>query len=103
MQDVEGSDQLLSEHLTANGDLKSLPEIVRELEAKAQQQVQNLKALLIKKEDALLVAHRENWSLTNRMDYVTAQLEQAQQEKKNLIEKYEKSKMVPFLALSHKF
>jgi len=94
VQDVEGSNKLVSDHLKANGDLKSFPEIVRELEAKAQQQVQNLKEGLIKKEEALQVAHRENWTLMNKVDYITTQLEQAQQEKKKLVDDYEKSKMV---------
>lgn len=94
VQDVEGSNKLLSDHLKANGDLKSLPEIVRELEAKARQQVQNLKEALINKEEALQLALQENWSLMNKVEYVTAQLEQAQQEKKKLIEDHEKSKMV---------
>lgn len=94
VQDVEGSSKLLGDYLKANGDLKSLPEIVRELEAKAQQQVQILKEVLIRKEEALLVAHQENWSLMNKVAYVTAQVEQAQQEKKKLIEDYEKGKVV---------
>lgn len=94
MQDVEGSNKLVSDHLKANGDLKSFPEIVRELEAKAQQQVQNLKEVLIKKEEALEVAHREKWNLMNKVDYATAQLENAQQGKKKSIDDHEKSKTV---------
>lgn len=77
VQDVEGSNKLLSDHLKANGDLKSLSDIVRDLEARAQQQVQNLKEVLIEKEKALQAAQQENWSLSNKVDHLTIQLEQA--------------------------
>lgn len=91
-KDEEGSNKLVSDHLKANGDLKSFPEIVTELEAKGQQQVQNLKEVLMRKEEALQVAQRENWSLMNKLNYVTAQLEHAQQVKNGLSD--DKSKMV---------
>lgn len=92
-QDVESSNELLSDHLKANGDLKSLSDIVRDLEARAQQQVQNLKEVLIKKEEALQAAQQENWSLTNKVDHLTRQLEQAKKSSENL----ETSKAVLFL------
>ncbi|KAG0590523.1 hypothetical protein KC19_1G105900 [Ceratodon purpureus] len=86
----KGSHRLLVEHLKQNGDLKSLPEIVRELENTAQQQVQNLKEVVIQKDDRLLVTHQKNWSLTNKVDQVTAQREQAELEKQQLIEDHKK-------------
>ncbi|XP_024392387.1 protein INVOLVED IN DE NOVO 2 isoform X2 [Physcomitrium patens] len=86
----KGSHKLLVEHLRANGDLKCLPEIVKELELTAQQQVQNLKKVVINKDDVLQVTHRENWSLTNKVDLVTAQREQAESEKLKLIENHKK-------------
>lgn len=98
--DVEGSNKLVSDHLKANGDLKSFPEIVRELEARAQQQVQHLKEVLMKKDEALQVAHREKWNLKNKVDSLTAQLERAQQEKKNFIDDHEKKPEDLLLAAS---
>ena len=87
MQDVEGSNKLISDHLKSNGDLKSLPEIVRDLETTSQQQVQSLKELIVK-EGALQAIHRENWSLMNKLDDMTAGLER---EKQGLID-HDKSK-----------
>lgn len=70
VQDVEGSNKLIGDHLKLSGDLKSIPDIVRELQVTSQQQLQSLKELVIKKEDALQVIHRENWSLVNKLDNV---------------------------------
>lgn len=102
LQDVDGwnkgSHKLLVEHLRANGDLKCLPEIVKELELTAQQQVQNLKKVVINKDDVLQVTHRENWSLTNKVDLVTAQREQAESEKLKLIENHKKGKVLRFFS-----
>lgn len=98
MQDVDGtnkgSTKLLVDHLKSNGDLKSLPDIVRELEKTAQQQVENLKEVVVEKDNRLLVTHQKNWSLTNKVDQVTAQREQAEREKLQLIEDHQKGKMV---------
>lgn len=97
MQDFDGyykgSHKLLIEHLKSNGDLKSLPEIVRELENTAQQQVKNLKEVVIKKEDVLKVTHEKNWTLTNKVEDVTAKREQAEREKLQLIEDHKKGKV----------
>lgn len=86
----KGSHKLLIEHLKLNGDLKSLPEIVRELENTAQQQVRNLKEVVIKKEGFLQSTHQKNWSLKNKVEDVTAQREQAEREKLQLIEDHKK-------------
>jgi len=86
----KGSHKLLIEHLKLNGDLKSLPEIVRELENTAQQQVQILKEVVIKNEGVLQVTHQKNWSLTNKVEDVTAQREQAEREKLKLIEDHKR-------------
>ena len=98
VQDVDGTNKgthkLVVDHLKSNGDLKSLPEIVRELENTAQQQVQNLKEVVIEKDDRLKVTHQKNWSLTNKVDYVTAQREQAEREKVQLIEDHKKGRVV---------
>lgn len=94
MQDFDGtnkgSHKLLIEHLKLNGDLKSLPEIVRELENTAQQQVRNLKDVVIKKEGFLQSTHQKNWTLKNKVEDVTAQREQAEREKLQLIEDHKK-------------
>lgn len=92
MQDVD-SKEVLSEHLKLNGDLKTLPEIVWELEHRTQQRTQILKEALTKKDDDLQVTHEENWSLTNRVHNVTALLEQAQLENQKLLEGCTKVKM----------
>lgn len=103
MQDFDGtnngSHKLLIEHLRLNGDLKSLPEIVRELENTAQQQVQNLKEVVIQKEGFLKVTHQKNWSLTNKVEDVTAQREQAEREKLKLIEDHKKGKVLFFASI----
>lgn len=94
MQDVDSSHKFLSDHLRSNGDLKSLPDIVRELELKAQQQVVVLKDAVIKKDDVLKETSRQNWNLTNKVDYVTSQREEAEREMQKLNELHKKGKMV---------
>jgi len=97
VQDVESSNKLLSDHLKSNGDLKSLPDIVRELELKALQQVVVLKDAVIKKDDVLKETSRQNWSLSNKVDYVTSQREQAELETQKLNEAHKKGKTVYYL------
>jgi ribosome-associated translation inhibitor RaiA len=97
VQDIEGSNKLISDHLKSNGDLKSLPEIVSELEVTSQQQVQSLKELVVKKEDALQVIHRENWSLMNKLDNVMAELEQTVKREKQKLIDHKEGKVVHFL------
>ncbi|KAG0619333.1 hypothetical protein M758_4G132100 [Ceratodon purpureus] len=89
-KDVEGGSKLLIDHLKSYGDLKSLTDIVRELEDIADQQVQKLKKMVIKNEGVLQVTAEANWGLSNKVDYVTAQREQAEHEKQKLIQDHKK-------------
>jgi hypothetical protein len=75
VQDFEGGNKLLIDHLKSTGDLKSLPDIVKGFEDMARQQVQKLKKVVIKNEGVLQTTAQENWGLTNKIDFVTAQRE----------------------------
>ena len=94
VQDVEGGNKLVVDYLKSSGDLKSLPDIVKELDVISEKQVQDLKEVVIKKESVVEVTVKENWGLTNKVDKVTAQREQAEQEKQKLIQDHKKGKVV---------
>ena len=51
---------------------------------------------MVKKEDALQVMHRENWSLMNKLDNVMAELEQTRKREKQKLIDHKKGEVVHF-------
>lgn len=94
VQDLSrSSHKLLIEHLKSNGDLKGLPDIIEELESKARQQVVMLQETVEKKNEVLKEANRQNWTLSNKVDVVTSQREEAELELRKLTAAHQKRKL----------
>lgn len=94
VQDVTGPWAQVTEHLKTNGDLKTLSQMVREMERKAQQQVTNLIHVVDKKESTLQETHQHAHKLQNMVDIVEERRVQVEKEKSELQEAHKKGRNI---------
>lgn len=102
VQDVTGPWTPVTEHLKTNGDLKTLAQMVRENERKAQQQVTNLIHVVDKKESTLQQTHMQAHKLQNMVDIVEARRVQVEKEKSELQEAHKKGRNIMHFPMSQK-
>lgn len=102
VQDVKGPWAQVTEHLKINGDLKTLSQMVREMERKAQQQVTNLIHVVDRKESTLQETHQQAHKLQNMVDIVEARRVQVEKEKSELQEAHKKGRNIMHFPMSQK-
>lgn len=99
MEDTSIIPTVVRDHLKTNADLKSLAQMVREMERKAEQQVTNIKGMVDKKENTIKETHKQATGWRNMLKTVEEERIRAESEKEQLVETHKRGEPHVLLSL----